>query len=318
MQSDGVKPTRLRVKKEEAPTTLTEDGIERRYAECGAVDYPITLVPGTHDRTITRRFLSMRYDGSSQDTFPKIGLERQAAMASRGIVYTEFLCPLPSWNPYVPLTPGARGLFFFVGDRDWSIERPLFVALGRSEWLYIGNYKGSPAESLTAEEWMLQSQTTKGVWVEHILNNSHTDKIRARIHLRKRNNGTNPTVAQVSSLLEKRTAFTVSRNDILEALQLGEERIGVICLKPVGFDEHLRSDINQRLSGRNNTLSSSDGVKRMSRAETTEASSTRSPNESPNKRKKGDLGPSDDDKNSDDDYSPEAIQSKRSKRSNNM
>ncbi|KAG8997883.1 hypothetical protein FRB94_007386 [Tulasnella sp. JGI-2019a] len=218
MQSDGAKPTRLRVKKEEAPTTLTEDGIERRYAECGAIDYPITLVPGTHERTITRRFLSMRYDGSSQDTFPKISLERQAAMASRGIVYTEFLCPLPSWNPYVPLTPGARGLFFFVGDRDWSIERPLFVALGRSKWLYIGNYKGSPAESLTAEEWMLQSQTTKGVWVEHILNNSHTDKIRTRIHLRKRNNGTNPTVAQVSSLLEQRTTFTVSRNDILEAL----------------------------------------------------------------------------------------------------
>lgn len=78
-------------------------------------------------------------------------------MASRGHPYTEFFFPTVMWNPYLPVIPGAPGLFFFTRTRDWPEELPLFVDVAPTKWLYLGNYKGIPVEPLTPEEWMRQA-----------------------------------------------------------------------------------------------------------------------------------------------------------------
>lgn len=137
--------------------------LESRFKQCGAVPYP-GLAPrkGFHDQTVTRKFLSNVYGGSSQDTFSTISDEKRRI---NGHEYREFLCPMRTWNPDLPRDAGAPGLFLIEGDRDLPEVLPLFVPLGDGKWLYCGESEGIRVEPLSVNEWLSQSDVVSSVFV---------------------------------------------------------------------------------------------------------------------------------------------------------
>lgn len=114
----------------------------------------LELIPGVHDRPVTRPFISKMYGGSSQATFSTISDDKRK---ERGHDYHGFLCPMASWNPYQPQIPGQPGLFFYLGEDKWDVQWPVFVSAQPNEWLYVGDYEGHHVEPLTAAEWHTQS-----------------------------------------------------------------------------------------------------------------------------------------------------------------
>lgn len=121
-----------------------------RYIQCDATDLDIQLVAGLHDRTVNRDLLSWYYGGSPQCVFSTISEEKRV---SRGHQYEMFFCPHPAWNPDIPRTPGARGLYLTVRIDEFTREFPIFVRLGSREWLHVGNYKAIRTNPLMKEDW---------------------------------------------------------------------------------------------------------------------------------------------------------------------
>lgn len=110
------------MKKEEAvPTVLLRADIHTRYDQCGAVDFPVAMVPSVHDRTVRRDFMSSKCGGSSQAMVSNISAAKRAA---QNHAYEAFFFPMLKWNPYMPRTPGAPGLVFSVYSACKAVRGP--------------------------------------------------------------------------------------------------------------------------------------------------------------------------------------------------
>lgn len=125
----------------------------------GIDPFPVSLDRSIRDVDISRLFLSHEYGGSPQDTFPSI---RKAKLEEHGL--DDFMCLNLDFNPCAPATPGAPGLFFethWGPTGPWPKIQRVICRLSAGQWLYQGQYRLAPSESLTKEEWAQESQRVR-------------------------------------------------------------------------------------------------------------------------------------------------------------
>ena len=133
--------------------TLSLDTVWERLNSIGHELYPIPLDESISRISVTREFISHLYGGNTQQTFPKI---KDSRLATHGL--DDFMFPNLSYNPHAPEIPGAPGLFFTSrsAGKEWPEVQRVVSRLQSGEWLYVGQYKLAPVESLTKEEWAAQ------------------------------------------------------------------------------------------------------------------------------------------------------------------
>lgn len=117
--------------------------------------FEIPIPQDIRDVVVTREFLSTIYGGNSQETFPSIGKE---FLAQHGL--NDFMYPSLDYNPAAPQIPGAPGLFLKTcgHGQEWPEVQRVITRIAPNHWQYVGQYKLSPAESLTTREWREQSE----------------------------------------------------------------------------------------------------------------------------------------------------------------
>jgi hypothetical protein len=112
--------------------------------------YDVTLTPVIRDVQVPRRFISSVYGGNARSTFPKVS---KRFLDQHGL--GDFMCVKPTYNPEVPLFPGAPGLWFAPGRDahpwDRGIRR-VFTCIQGGSWQYMGQYSFTPTKSLTLDE----------------------------------------------------------------------------------------------------------------------------------------------------------------------
>lgn len=131
------------------------DTIRDRMLTIGLDPFHIPLDRSIRDTDIPRLFLSHEYGGSPQETFPNI---RKDKLREHGL--NDFMCLNLDLNPCAPATPGAPGLFFTTHwgpANPWPKIQRVVCRLSSGKWLYQGQYKLAPSESLTKEEWARES-----------------------------------------------------------------------------------------------------------------------------------------------------------------
>jgi hypothetical protein len=181
-----------KVKKPKDAPTLSLDTVQQRLESIGYEPYPIDLEKDILDVTVTREFMSAKYGGNPQATYPTIG---KAFVEKTGLEYFMYLSLLH--NPYCAQVPGAPGLLFDATcpsdaeesddedeesdeddgegvdmkeaevdekkmdeDEDKKVDlgaEILFARLGSAIWQYQGQYVMAPAPPLTINEWKQQS-----------------------------------------------------------------------------------------------------------------------------------------------------------------
>ena len=100
---------------------------------------------------VSRVFLSSVYGGNQQQTFPTISKEK---LDIHGL--DDFMYPNLLFNPCAPQMPGAPGLFFRARGQPaghWPKVQRVITRIDSNAWQYVGQYKLSPAPSLTKDEW---------------------------------------------------------------------------------------------------------------------------------------------------------------------
>lgn len=96
------------------------------------------------------------YGGSIQPTFPKIANEKFRIHGLDDFMYLNL-----TYNPSAPQMPGAPGLFCTTPGRpayDWPMVQRVLTRIDNSAWHYVGQYKLTPAPSLTKEEWAAEDR----------------------------------------------------------------------------------------------------------------------------------------------------------------
>ncbi|KAF5372045.1 hypothetical protein D9615_008076 [Tricholomella constricta] len=221
------------VKKKEG-RGLSMDTVRDRLLPIGLDPYPISLERSIQDVTITRKFLSAHYGGNTQATFPTI---RRALLNEHGL--DDFMYPNLDFNPHAPEMPGAPGLFFAADGEaahDWPEIERVITRIRQGIWQYQGQYKMTPAPSLTKAEWACQKSKVRDTWARKINEKGWGRVVRARIHLRK-------TLGRPFTKTEFEKAMASSREykeivpaEIAQALLRGDESIAVWTMKCVGYD----------------------------------------------------------------------------------
>jgi hypothetical protein len=119
--------------------------------------YEVTLDDEIKHQRFPRRFISDKYGGDCQSTFPRIA---KKFLDQHGL--NDWMFPNLLWNPHGPEMPGHAGLFFWSGGphgRSEDIDTPSRVIVRLQtgpEWQYMGQYTQIGAESLTKDEWLVQ------------------------------------------------------------------------------------------------------------------------------------------------------------------
>ncbi|EIW83872.1 hypothetical protein CONPUDRAFT_142400 [Coniophora puteana RWD-64-598 SS2] len=219
---------------------LSTDSVYNRIAKVG-----MELYPGVPDDPIftslvaPREFYSHLFGGSCQSTFPTISkrnLERHG--------YDDFMYTLLDWEPHAPQIAGAPGLWYELasdphgphGKGSWGVLR-VIVRMAPSQWLYMGQYTMTPAEPLTAREWLEQKPIVKHTWVSNIQRGPYGRYIRCRVTLRKQLER-EPEHQEIKNAWDTDNDFKgLTAEDISSAFARGEEQIYIYCMKCVGYDE---------------------------------------------------------------------------------
>ncbi|KAG8886182.1 hypothetical protein FRB97_007220 [Tulasnella sp. 331] len=229
--SDPSQSSHKRRKSEKAvraePNILANEAACARYAACNAVSLTdIRIIPGLHDQSVSRYFLTETYGGCCQYTYNAISNESRE---DRRHLLKAFFCSDPRWNPYIPQRYGARGLYFSIFDRAWSTPTPLIVRLTTNQWQYMGHYVSQMSDPLTKEEWCALSQETKNIWLSNLLVKSWAKPIRIRVRARKANQAQPPKAVIDRLTRNRKDKVEVTLSDMESAFREGHE--------PTGYDE---------------------------------------------------------------------------------
>ncbi|KAK1232792.1 hypothetical protein PQX77_004072 [Marasmius sp. AFHP31] len=137
-------------------------------------------------------------------------------------------------------------------DKDDGISR-LFACLGVKQWLYVGQYRGSYKGALSKREWNIElTERVKSTWVEGALTKGWGLWTRARVFLRNRpGHGRHFTEAEyiylMHELKDRKKAEDlgrkVTREQIRESFDQGEEVIAVNTMECVGYDSRFQRTI---------------------------------------------------------------------------
>ena len=140
---------KVEVKAEE---TVSEDVVRGRLALIGYETFDLKGPRDILDATTTREFTTRVWGGNMQATFPKIGKE-----FTHGL--DDFMYITLLYDPHAPRWPGSPGLLFRFKDdgEEWPKIMRVIVRLRSNPWQYMGQYKLTPAPSLSPNEWNAQS-----------------------------------------------------------------------------------------------------------------------------------------------------------------
>ncbi|RPD55102.1 hypothetical protein L227DRAFT_615585 [Lentinus tigrinus ALCF2SS1-6] len=187
--------------------------------------FPITLASTKRSVTVTREQLSRRFGGSTMDTFPRPHKNRIAVHGR-----ANFMCISLDWNPHGPQKPGHGGLFFettvWPGDA-WTAN----LKHSRTQVLFV-----------KLQQWgnLPVHEKVRATWASEISESGWGKPIRARIHLR-RTLGRDPTREEVENELG---AFKdVSKDDVRDAVDSGNECICAWSMKCIGYDEDFQLEL---------------------------------------------------------------------------
>ncbi|KAG6907589.1 hypothetical protein DXG01_008309 [Tephrocybe rancida] len=189
--------------------------------------------------TVCRTFTSSIYGGNPQQTFPKISKANYARHPYRDFMFINL-----TLNPYAPQRPGHAGLFYRTRASALPQELRVFIRIDDNVWLYLGQYELIPAAPLTKQEWATKSNETKKEWCERTSVTDWGKETRARIALRwalRRE----PTPEEVE---EAGDGAGVSKEDIRNAFDRGEEVMKVLVMKCIGYDEVFQRELRDRRS----------------------------------------------------------------------
>lgn len=139
---------------------MSEESITQRYAFTQAVDYEVKPKVGLHGCPVTRAFLATSIGGSPHATYSKISARKRD---ENGHSFDALFCPDQLWNPYIPTTYGARGLYFTLRSKHWRSPIPLIVKLGTNQWVYQGHYLAKSSLPLSPEEWTSLNSAVRAV-----------------------------------------------------------------------------------------------------------------------------------------------------------
>ncbi|KAJ7264153.1 hypothetical protein C8J57DRAFT_1069982 [Mycena rebaudengoi] len=226
---------------------MSLESVLYRLNTIGLNPYAISLPEHIKRATVTRDWISTHYGGAAQGSQPPIDRTK----FKHGLLFRFFDF---DYNPNLPRNPGDPGLVFFgVGDASpWSPEpEHVFVRFATNVWLYIGLYRMSVAESLTAEEWTRQSSAFKSQWCRTIANGGGGENSRAlciNIHLHHRLKRA-PTQAETRTALKSSNDPRLTPEQIDIGFQRGQARIAVWTMKCVGYNESLQRELSKKPTG---------------------------------------------------------------------
>ncbi|KAG5639141.1 hypothetical protein H0H81_006400 [Sphagnurus paluster] len=231
------------VKKKEG-RGLSMDTVRDRLLTVGLDLYPIPLDKAIQDVTVTRKFLSAQYGGNTQATFPDI---RKELLEEHGL--DDFMYPNLDFNPHAPEMPGAPGLFFAAIGRpadDWPQINRVITRISSGIWQYQGQYKMTPVESLTKEEWAAQKYKVRLTWANEINEKGWGKVTRARIHLRK-TLGRQFTREEFEEAMNSDNEYKeITPDEIGQAFIRGEETIAVWTMKCVDYDVDFQRNLAEK------------------------------------------------------------------------
>ncbi|KAG6900120.1 hypothetical protein C0993_002655 [Termitomyces sp. T159_Od127] len=231
---------------------LSLDTVRDRLLAVGLDPYPITLEKEIQDVMVKRRFISSLYGGDTQSTLPHIG---KHFLDAHGL--DDFMYPNLDLNPHAPEMPGSPGLFFGANGEDattWNdghgpeVPMRVITRIRPGIWQYQGQYVLSPAQSLTREEWAVQSSKVHHTWAKQIMKKDWGRIVRCRVFLRKRY-GRQVTEEEVEEAIQDTTnsyKYGINEKDIIQALLRGDEFIAVWTMKCVGYDVNFQRNLAEK------------------------------------------------------------------------
>ncbi|KAJ8519173.1 hypothetical protein ONZ45_g3838 [Pleurotus djamor] len=249
--SDKLGPPTNKAKKEKKEkkndNALTLYSVTSRLKAISEEIFPVTLDPSIRDVAVSRNFMKDHYGGSTQSTYPTIG---EAFLAKHGM--NDFMYPKLEFNPHAPQSPGAPGLLYRplpAPAYEWEKIQRLFIGLAANQWLYVGQFKLTPAPDLSKEEWLAQDGQFRKKWIDVIAKKGRGVPMRAKLTLKKRL-GREPTKeeqeAAIASAPKGRIKFPISIDEIQEAYDSGEERIPIWCMQCIEYDEAFQRDLAEK------------------------------------------------------------------------
>ncbi|KAG5732028.1 hypothetical protein E4T56_gene18254 [Termitomyces sp. T112] len=151
--------------------------------------------------------------------------------------------------------PGSPGLYFDAGCGGVAypingIHR-LITRIARTPrgpvWQYQGQYKLSPSNPLTTQEWASVDSSVRMNWAEEIWKSAEWGKAaRVRISLR-RSLGRSCTDEEFDEAFNTKCDYRmITADDIAQALLRGEESVAVWTMKCVGYDAEFQRDLSAK------------------------------------------------------------------------
>ncbi|GLB33282.1 hypothetical protein LshimejAT787_0101660 [Lyophyllum shimeji] len=227
------------------------DTVRERLRPVGFDPYPIELDMDTRHVLVSRKFLSMHYGGSMQDTFPKPGKKFRPVDG----VNRQFLCQKPDYHSNAPEMPGSPGLYYdaCAGGPAWPMEGnyTVFTRITNNPalWQYQGEYQLTPAPSFTKQEWASEGEKLRLTWARALSQKSWGRIIRARVYLR-RTLGREFTREELEAESERDETETyvgrATEDEIGQAFLQGKESLTVWTMKCVGYDAAFQTELARR------------------------------------------------------------------------
>ncbi|KAJ6471589.1 hypothetical protein C8R47DRAFT_1147324 [Mycena vitilis] len=229
-----------RVKKEDLPP----DVVAAHMADV----QPFEIKPPPSESTFPRLWLVKHFGFRLVDLmFPL----RQVPTLPVQYAERDVLCGTPDINPHIPTRPGDPGLMCsvrqgMVNGKPWSVFIPITVT-GKKRWQYLGQYAFELVGSMTPAQFRNQMDTFQSNWAEKLLRTVKFDEyvqMRARIGLREWGRATTEeSVATEMARVKLKKGLVLTKAQVIEALNRGEEKISVVRMKCVAYDHHFVQDI---------------------------------------------------------------------------
>ncbi|KDR74309.1 hypothetical protein GALMADRAFT_250113 [Galerina marginata CBS 339.88] len=221
---------------------ISLDSIRDRLIPIGLDPFPITLDENLQNTTVSRAFMSSRYGGNTQETFPNIGARHLATHGMNDFMYLNSM-----YQCRAPQFPGYPGLFFNTDTGGgWSGRHRVFTRLDSGKWLFMGFYETKAALSLTKEEWAQLPSYTRRTWATQIINKGWGGYFRARV-VARRELGRKPTKAEWLAVYDSGRYKNSTAEDVAKAFERGDELLAVFTMKCVGYDEAFQRELCEKL-----------------------------------------------------------------------
>ncbi|KAJ3872399.1 hypothetical protein F5051DRAFT_339415, partial [Lentinula edodes] len=230
-----------------AEMNIDSNTFKERIARVSAPQYPVTLEPeSARWQTVSRKFISRTYGGSEVSTFPMIDPKKVAKHRREFWMFWSL-----EKHPDAPKRPGEPGIWYDSSPmkytEDFDIVRHGFARMNSDKWLYLGDYKQCATEALTQREWLLQSDKFHRIWTSLVQKKPWARHARAGIHLRKKWSR-EPTMEEIADAAMTEDFKNVTIEEIKDAFDQGQQRLGMLVLKCVGYDNDFQKELIDKFS----------------------------------------------------------------------